>query len=360
VTVSGNTPTGASVTGSQLGFKDPNACPITRLSWTGGCGTGPADALACPFGTTDVKVSGSNNGHAFTSTHDVRITVTNFTLAVSPASATVAAGNTATYTVTASAQGGAFTAPVTLSCGNLPAQAVCTFSPATLTPGGGSAQSTLTISTGVKAAQVVPGNSPQTPDVLGDSPRVIVAPTIILLTVLAWIRHPTKSRVAGLCAATLGLMLLQACGGSGGSSNGGGGGGGGGGSVTVIPSSLNFATTNLRETSAPQAVTMTNGTSAAVTIASIVANGDFAQTNTCGTSLGASATCSISVTFSPTAGGARTGSIVITDSGAGSPRTITLTGSGQVGTTPAGTYNLGVSGASGTLVKAGTVSLTVQ
>ena len=182
----------------------------------------------------------------------------------------------------------------------------------------------------------------------------------LILLMLALGRRPTTSRAAGLCAATLGLMLLQACGGSSGSNGGGGGGGGGSGSVTLSPSSLTFGTTNLHETSAAQNVTLTNSTSAALAITSIVASGDFAQTNTCGTSVATNGSCSISVTFTPTSGGARSGSIVITDSGAGSPRTVTLTGTGQVGTTPPGTYNIGVSGASGTLVKAGSVALTVQ
>ena len=186
VTVSGNTPTGAAVSGAQLGFSDPNACPIKaavverRLRHAG-----PRPSLSCPFGTTSVKVSGSNNGHSYSSTHEVKITVTNFTLGASPAAATVAAGSIATYTVKASAQGGAFTAPITLSCGNLPTQAVCTFSPATLTPGSGSAQSTLTISTGTKAAApAVPGDSPQLPGdspqlrlVLGDSPPWVLSLT---------------------------------------------------------------------------------------------------------------------------------------------------------------------------------------
>ena len=123
---------------------------------------------------------------------------------------------------------------------------------------------------------------------------------------------------------------------------------------------MTFGTTNLHETSAAQNVTLTNSTSAALAITSIVASGDFAQTNTCGTSVATNASCSISVGSRQRSRGARSGSIVITDSGAGSPRTVTLTGTGQVGTTPAGTYNIGVSGASGTLVKAGSVTLTVQ
>jgi len=368
VTISGNTPTGAAVSGAQLGFSDPNACPIKQLSWSGGCGTGPASSLSCPFGTTSVKVSGSNNGHSYSSTHEVKITVTNFALSASPAAATVAAGSLATYIVKASAQGGAFTAPISLSCGNLPTQAVCTFSPATLTPGSGSAQSTLTISTGTKASIPATCGFGDCPHPGGSVPewntvRQLELTFCALLLLVAWSRKRATSLRAGLYAATLGLMLLQACGGSSGSSNGGGGGGGGGGgnsSVTLSPATLTFGTTNLHETSAAQNVTLTNSTSAALAITTIVASGDFAQTNTCGTSVAANASCSISVTFTPTAAGARSGTIVITDSGAGSPRTVTLTGTGQVGTTPPGTYNIGVSGASGTLVKAGSVTLTVQ
>src|SRR5439155_6165936 len=55
-------------------------------------------------------------------------------------------------------------------------------------------------------------------------------------------------------------------------------------------------------------------------------SGDFMQTNTCGTSVAAGANCTISVTFTPTATGIRTGAVTITDNIAGSPQTISLTG----------------------------------
>ena len=113
-------------------------------------------------------------------------------------------------------------------------------------------------------------------------------------------------------------------------------------------------------TSAAQSVTLRNGTASTLTISSITASGDFAQSNTCGTSLAASASCSIAVTFTPTAAGTRTGSVVVIDSGGGSPRTVTLTGTGQGGSTPSGTYSIGVAGTSGTLVQSSQVTLTVQ
>jgi hypothetical protein len=50
--------------------------------------------------------------------------------------------------------------------------------------------------------------------------------------------------------------------------------------------------------------------------------------NTCGASLAAGATCKISVAFAPTAVGTVTGTLSVTDSGAGSPQKVALTGTG--------------------------------
>ncbi len=63
-------------------------------------------------------------------------------------------------------------------------------------------------------------------------------------------------------------------------------------------------------------------------ITSIVANGDFAQTNDCGTRVRPGVGCIISVTFKPTATGTRSGAITITDDAAGSPHKILLSGIG--------------------------------
>jgi hypothetical protein len=116
---------------------------------------------------------------------------------------------------------------------------------------------------------------------------------------------------------------------------GGGGGGGGGTSATLSanPSSLTFGSTTVGATSAAQTVTVQNTGNAAASITSIVASGDFAQTNTCGSSLAAGASCTISVTFKPTASGSRTGSITITSNAVNSPTTISLTGTGAASNT---------------------------
>jgi hypothetical protein len=98
----------------------------------------------------------------------------------------------------------------------------------------------------------------------------------------------------------------------------------------VTPTSLDFGNQLVTTTSSPaKTITLKNNGNLVLNIASIASSGDFAETNTCGTSLPAGMTCTISVTFTPTATGARTGTITITDNANGSPRTTALTGTGS-------------------------------
>ncbi|HKW76881.1 MAG TPA: choice-of-anchor D domain-containing protein, partial [Terriglobales bacterium] len=93
---------------------------------------------------------------------------------------------------------------------------------------------------------------------------------------------------------------------------------------------LIFDNETVGTTSSPQTVTVSNAGATAVTISSIAATGDFAQTNTCGNSIAASTNCAIHVTFTPTATGTRTGSLTIMSSDTGSPHMVSLTGTGVV------------------------------
>jgi len=102
-------------------------------------------------------------------------------------------------------------------------------------------------------------------------------------------------------------------------------------SVGFAPTSLSFGGQLRTTTSAAKTVTLTNTGTSALTINSVAASGDFAQTNTCPVSpatLAAAGTCTISVTFAPTAVGARTGTLTVTDNAGGSPHTVPLTGTG--------------------------------
>jgi hypothetical protein len=75
-----------------------------------------------------------------------------FTVAATPSSATVAAGESTQFHVTVGTSGGPYNKAVTLSVSGLPGGATASFSPASVTPGSGTADSVLTIQTGATTA----------------------------------------------------------------------------------------------------------------------------------------------------------------------------------------------------------------
>ena len=110
----------------------------------------------------------------------------------------------------------------------------------------------------------------------------------------------------------------------------------GGGAVTLSPASLIFPVQAVSTMSPPQSVVLTNGGSSALTITSVAASGSFTQTNNCGSSLAAGASCTINVVFQPATKGTQTGALTVSDNGSGSPQTATLSGTGTfISMTPA-------------------------
>jgi len=71
---------------------------------------------------------------------------TTLSFSASPATVTIPSGMSGTFTVTAKLQSGTFNNPIALSCGSIPSALSCSFSPATIIPGAGTASSVLTIS----------------------------------------------------------------------------------------------------------------------------------------------------------------------------------------------------------------------
>jgi hypothetical protein len=98
--------------------------------------------------------------------------------------------------------------------------------------------------------------------------------------------------------------------------------------LTLTPASLTFASQQVGTTSQAQPVTLTNTGSGPLAITSIAKTGDFAQTNNCGSAVSPGASCTLTVTFTPTAIGTRSGNVTITDDAAGSPQFVSLTGTG--------------------------------
>jgi len=106
------------------------------------------------------------------------------------------------------------------------------------------------------------------------------------------------------------VCLLSACGGS------------------PTATSLTFADQDVGTTSAAQSVTLGNTGTATLHIDSIATTGDFAQVSTCGSSVATGANCTINVTFTAPSVGNFTGTLSITDNAAGSPQSVSLSGTG--------------------------------
>ncbi len=106
-----------------------------------------------------------------------------------------------------------------------------------------------------------------------------------------------------------------------------------GSALTASPSSLSFASTLTGSTSAAQTVTVSNPGSSSASVSSVSASGPFSQTNTCGTSIAAGGSCTVSVTFTPTAAGTASGTLSVASSAPGSPLTVALSGTGTSSTT---------------------------
>jgi 6-phosphogluconolactonase (cycloisomerase 2 family) len=100
------------------------------------------------------------------------------------------------------------------------------------------------------------------------------------------------------------------------------------GQLTVSASSITFSPQQVETTSAAEKVTVTNNSSSAVIVNSIVHSVDFTETNTCGTKIAVRKSCTVSISFAPTRGGPVLGSVIITDSATGSPQIVDLSGNG--------------------------------
>src|SRR5882672_2451842 len=107
-------------------------------------------------------------------------------------------------------------------------------------------------------------------------------------------------------------------------------------SVTVSPTSIAFGNQAQGTPSSVHKVTLKNGQSTAITFTSATSNlSDYAATNNCPVSpstLAAGASCTISITFTASALGARNATLTVTDTGASSPQLVTLTGTGTAPT----------------------------
>jgi hypothetical protein len=129
--------------------------------------------------------------------------------------------------------------------------------------------------------------------------------------------------------------------------------------VTLSGSIADFGSLDAGVTSAAQSLTVTNSGSAPLNIHSITVTGDFAATNTCAASLAPNASCSVNVTFKPTAAGARTGLLTIVDDAISGEAFIALSGTGTTPTLAITPASGGAITATVTAGQAATYSLSI-
>ncbi len=103
--------------------------------------------------------------------------------------------------------------------------------------------------------------------------------------------------------------------------------------VSLTPATLSFGNQKVGKKSAAKTVTLKNYGTTALSVTSIKFTGsnpgNFAQTNTCGGSVAAGGTCTVSVTFTPNQKGSRSATLSVTDNGGASPQTVKVSGTGD-------------------------------
>jgi hypothetical protein len=100
--------------------------------------------------------------------------------------------------------------------------------------------------------------------------------------------------------------------------------------ATISPNPVTFPATTLGFSSSPIVVSVTDSGTGALHISSVAIGGsnpgDFTNTNTCSGIVASQDSCTISVTFKPTASGQRSETITLIDNAADSPQVINVTG----------------------------------
>jgi hypothetical protein len=207
----------------------------------------------------------------------IGMAVNDFSIQVLPGSQPIIAGNKAVYTIqTQTTRGSAQPVKLSVSCPGLS----CSVEATDISAGG---SATLTVLTTVSTAP----NS-YSIAVTGTSPEVT---------------HTTTANLKVTSAASLSSQTLS------------------------------FAAQQVGTTSPAKTVTLTNNSSSPLPISAIAIggafSGDFAQTNNCGSSLAAGASCLIDVTFKPAGVDTRTATLFVSDVAGDSPQTVELRGVGS-------------------------------
>ena len=154
-TVSGDSPTGS------VAFAAGTTGLGTATVTNGVATLQTSFATAGSYATTATYHGDSNNAASTSNAVTIVIAAPDFTVTATPTSGTIPVGQNAAFTFTVTSIAG-YAGTVKFSCGPLPAQAACSFAPASATPSGSSpASSTLTITTAAATAADRPNQGPK-------------------------------------------------------------------------------------------------------------------------------------------------------------------------------------------------------
>ena len=175
-------------------------------------------ALTVGTHTITARYSGDSIFSAVLASPAVTVTITAGTpgvsLAANPTALTITQGSAGTSVITVTPAGG-FTGTLTLACGSLPANATCSFSPATVTiAAAGTAQtSTLTLGTGgvTQASNTFPASAFSSSGVMA----LLLMPLAFARRTRKLAAHNGRLRLFGLAAlALLAVAGISGCGGA--------------------------------------------------------------------------------------------------------------------------------------------------
>jgi subtilase family serine protease len=305
-----------------------------------------------------------------------------FSLSASPSSVTVQQGSTATSTITVTDSGG-FSGSVTLAASGLPSGVTAGFSPnptsttstLTFTASGTAATGTSTVTiSGTSGSLTGQTTISLTVTQAAGQPVVTLSPTSLTFakTVVGATTAAKTITLSNTGTGTLNITSItpsgdfaissNACGSTlaagknckikvtftptqvgtrtgainftdnaGGSPQSVSLTGTGSAQATLTPASATFAKTAVGGTSAAKTFTLANKEkTGSLTGVSPSTTGEFAiSSTTCGSSLAAGSSCTISVVFKPTATGVQTGTLSVSDSAVGSPQVSNLSGTGK-------------------------------
>jgi subtilisin family serine protease len=272
-----------------------------------------------------------------------------FGVSATPASTTITAGQTASYTVSATPANGS-TQTVTWSCLGAPAEATCTVSPGSVTLDGTHAATAIVTLTTTARAISPPLFWPQSAPPNRWLVFVVCFAWIVVLLILCHLSWAQRWR-RGLAAAAALLavsLFAYSC---------GGGYGGPSGSTTLYSIGLNPTSVN-GGASSTGTVTLSGAAPTGGAVVTLSSSGS-AATVPANVTVAAGAT---SATFTVTTSAVTAATpVTISASYGGTTKTTLLTvNPATTGGTPAGTYTLTVTGTSGSLSHSTTVTVVVH